>query len=601
MSHFSSFKKLSTNVLQTLKEAAKDRNISIKDVDFDLLKVETLVKTPKYKEWTIIEEPVEKLFEEKLLRSILLEIRQEYTLKIKPTETNSLFQNVHIDIQTNKSKSKAIVIFRKGSLFPDISELAKQIRNEIYKKKLRAGFILQHYETGLNTNVIKFSKMLKPNVALSKDIKFPISISTSPILQIDDSVVLHYKNKPQTDSSLITGVDVDDLVFEYVKPQKGRDGRGCNGKYIAVLDPKVTNTHYAPDPDTIKIVEDDKSVKYYAKRDGYFKNDHGIIKISQEISLKSASFKNTGSINADKTQDISLNITKTHHSKDAVGSGVNISLKEVNIDGTVGSSTSIKAVDLSVAEQTHRNSKLEAIEHAKVKLHRGKLKAKTAQIEILENGTVEAEEVNVVKMLGGEIIAKKVFIEELTSNTTVIASESIEILSISGEHNHLIIDPNKIESFKEAIEELKDEIEAKKLLIKELQKEYTKKASEHQELLPRIKTFQKRILAATKAGKTPTKQDTIRIRQYKLDAVKIQNRLQEIEEKEHELLDAKERLQKYDEPEMYAKIIHRNVYDGHTSVEFINSKTSEKYSMIPIGTYETLFLKELDGEKKITW
>ncbi|MEA1982809.1 MAG: flagellar assembly protein A, partial [Campylobacterota bacterium] len=431
MTHFSSFKKLSTDVKQTLSEAAKDRKISLKEVDFDLLKVETLVKTPKHKEWTIVEEPLEKLFEEKLLRSTLLEVRQEYTIRIKPTEISPLFKDVMMEIQVNKIKSKAIVLFKKGSVFPDTPQLAKKIRNEIYKRKLLLGFVVQHYENSLNSNILKFSKLIKPQVPLAKEIKFSICTSTLPLAAVDDDVVLHYKNKTQEDSSLITGVDVDDLVFEYIKPQKGRNGRGCHANQITIPEPKVTHIHHAPDPETIRIEEDERSIKYYAKRDGYFKNENGIIKISQEISLSSASFKDTGSINANNNQEISLNIAKTHHSKDAVGSGVNINLKEVNVEGTVGSNASVKAVDLSVGEQTHRNSQLEAVEHAKVKLHRGKLKAKTAQIEILENGTVEAEEVNVEKMLGGEIIAKRVFIKELTSNTTIIASESIEILHIS--------------------------------------------------------------------------------------------------------------------------------------------------------------------------
>ena len=81
MAHFTPFKKTAIYAMQTLKEVAADRKISIKEIDFDLLQVETLVKSPNHKEWTTIEEPLEKVFSEKLLRSLLLEVRQEYTLK----------------------------------------------------------------------------------------------------------------------------------------------------------------------------------------------------------------------------------------------------------------------------------------------------------------------------------------------------------------------------------------------------------------------------------------------------------------------------------------------------------------------------------------
>ena len=86
---------------------------------------------------------------------------------------------------------------------------------------------------------------------------------------------------------------------------------------------------------------------------------------------------------------------------------------------------------------------------ANIKLHRGRLKAKTARIEILETGSVIAEEVHVNKMLGGEIIAHRVSVDELISNATITALESIKILNIFGTNNHLIIDAKKIEGYQQ--------------------------------------------------------------------------------------------------------------------------------------------------------
>lgn len=599
MSSFTPFKKTATNVAALLKDVAKDRSLTPQEVDFEILKVETLIKSPKHKEWSSTKLPLEKEFEQKLLRSQLVEVRQEYELYIKPYQERPILAKVTMDILSNKTKSKAIVVFKKGSIFPKTKELAKEIRNAIYRQKLRLGYILQHFEPNLNANILKFAKMIVADQALQKDIKFPISVAVEPLLQIDDNIIFHYKNKPKKDKSLITGVDCDDLVFEYIKPKRGRDGRGCSGNHIVIAEPQLRYRGYVPDPKTIKIIEDDASIKYYAKIDGYFKEEQGVIKISQEMALQSASFKRTGSINADNNQDISINIAKGHHSNDAVGSGVHIDVKEVNIEGTVGASSSVKAVELSVGEQTHRNSKLEAVENAKVKLHRGNLKAKTAQIDILENGTVQADEIHVNKMLGGEIIGKNIFVNELTSNTVVIASESIEIEAISGEHNRLIIDPNKIDSYHQEILTLKEDIKKKEQEYKRSQEELQSQTLVHQELLPRIKTFQKRVLTATKAQRAPNKSDLIRVKQYKRDALKLQEQSRELQHEEQRLQESQERLEKFDAAELHAQIIYHGEYNGHTKVIFVDTKTDEEYFMVPQGKHEIISLTKVDDEKKI--
>ena len=78
---------------------------------------------------------------------------------------------------------------------------------------------------------------------------------------------------------------------------------------------------------------------------------------------------------------------------------------------------------------------------ANSELQGGDLRAKEANIDVLEGGTIEGDIVRIKKMLGGEIIARKVYIETLFAHGKIIAFESIEVDNIEGEGNTLSIDP----------------------------------------------------------------------------------------------------------------------------------------------------------------
>ncbi|WP_455757687.1 flagellar assembly protein A [Sulfurimonas sp.] len=601
MANFTPFTKTSINIINTIKEAAKDRNIKKEDVDFELIGVTTLIQSDKHKDWTIIDEPVEKLFDKKTLKSKSFQIRQEYEINIKPYKKNTMFENMQMSIASNKTKSKVVATFEKGTLFPCSKNLAALLKREINHKKLRLGILIEHFEVNLNSTLIKLAQVIECKTPLSKDIKIVIAQSPGAILPIDDSIVVHHEKNQEEKKSFIAGVDANELVFEYMKPKKGSNGRSTTGEYIVAPEPKTTYASYAPDLETIKIEEDENSIKYYSLVDGYVKDSGRVISISKEVAIKSAKFSNTGSINTGEDKDISVSINQSDSSDDAVGSGVSIDVKKLDVKGTVGSSTKIKANNLSVEEQTHRNSQIEAIEDAKIHLHRGKLKAKTADINILENGTVEADDIKVEKMLGGEVIGHRVIIEEITSNTVVIASESIEVHKISGEHNKLIIDPNKIETHHEEIEKIKEEISTAKTVLSEMKEENEKKVSEHAKRAERIKVFKKRILAATKASKAPNKADVLRIKQYKIDAETLKEKLETIKAQEDKIESKNIELNKLYELELHAVIINKDKYDGHTKVIFVDTKTSQEYTMTPDGVYEKLFLKKDGNEKVVTW
>ena len=101
MTQFSPIIKLSNNVPSTLSEVAKDRDLNISEIDFDLIGMQTLIQSPEYKEFTIIEEPIERIFDEEMLRSDKLIIKQDYKLNIRPYHQDDEYKNIKMEISDN--------------------------------------------------------------------------------------------------------------------------------------------------------------------------------------------------------------------------------------------------------------------------------------------------------------------------------------------------------------------------------------------------------------------------------------------------------------------------------------------------------------------
>ena len=582
----------SNSIPKTLMEFAKDRDIDIKYLDFELLSFETLIKRGDAPEYEVVQDisalTQKELFDENN------HIHQEYSIRIF-ARTKKKPLSYTVAFGTNKLKTKAIVTIAKGSVFNKHKDLFRELKDLIYAKKLRAGLFIGLFEPKLNEQLKKLVKVVPDAKAIPKELKFTVALGIEPIAPVDAKLEELFKK--EGNSSIIDGVSVGELIARYVKEKNGRDGRACNGHYIKVRPPKVHNLRPIPD-DTVKMKDTKEFVEYYAKESGYvvLKGEH--ISISKKLELEGASFKTSANIDAgDGDKDVSVHIKhKKSHSEDAVGSGVNIDVKELNVDGSVGANVNIVTQELSVDAQTHRDAKMEVQNSANVKLHRGDLKANDAEIDMLETGKISAQRsIHIKKMLGGEAIAPIVKVDELLSNSTIIASELIEIGSINGEHNTLKIDPDSIESYHKDIEDIKARIKTLTKEIYDKEKDFKERYEKHIAQMDRIKTFQARIRKATKEGKTPMKQDMIRIKAFKADSQKLELEKVEVDSVHNEIAELEAKLNHMYEKDLHAKIVSHGRFDGHTKVVFVNLKTKEEITYLPDGNYESISLR-LDNE-----
>lgn len=589
---------VSENVTKDLKRAAIAQRVPVENLDFDLLSYDTYFKETTDEEW-------QQLREENLLlqtteievRSPHFELRQEYQIHIR-LEKPHPYLDLHFSIATDKTKSKVIAIIDPSSKIPLKKGVQEWVKEAIIRKMLRHGLMIGLYDQDLEKEITRLIIKIQKEGPLKFLYRLPIGEFFLPIPPINDKVILHYKEANKT-NSLIEGVHPGDLILEYVLPKFGRDGRACSGEHIAVPDPSTKYANFIViDPETVRSEQDEESIRFFATVSGFVERKNGIIYISQELQIESASLKKTGSIETGLDKDVSLKINKKVDSEDAVGMGVNIDVLKLDVSGTVGGNSKIQACEVNIGAQTHKKSQIQVTENANIHLHRGNLKAKEANINILEAGKVEADVIRIQKMVGGEIIAREVHIDTLYSNARVTALESITIQNIEGDGNDLIIDPHAIESYHDMITELEIGIRDKNSRIQTESKDFLSRKLALKEKNSRIKEIQERVLIKQKRGELPLKADLVRLQQYKSEAESLQEFSEKLKELETEIHTMQEKLESLYEADLHALITHFGVYNGHTRILFIDPKTRKEYTFSPDRQIIKIRLKKEDDEKK---
>jgi hypothetical protein len=598
MSAFVPITLISSNVTQDLKKIALEKRIAVEKLDFDLLSYETYFKESMDEEWQLLRESnLLSQTTEVELRSPHFQIRQEYQIHIRLLKPHP-YLDLNFSIATDKTKSKAIAIINPASKIPLKKGVQEWLKEAIVRKQLRHGLLIGLYDLDLDREINRLIIKIQKEGPLAFLYRLPIGEFFLPIAPINDKVILHYKELNKT-KSLIEGVNPGDLILEYLLPKYGRDGRACTGEHIAVPDPIVKYaTYILIDPETIRAEEDEESIRFYTTVSGFVERKQGIFSISQELQIENASLKKTGSIETGWDKDVSLRINKKVDSEDAVGMGVNIDVQKLDMSGTVGSNAKIQACEVNIGAQTHKKSHINVSEIANIHLHRGNLKAKEANITILEAGKVEADIIRIKKMMGGEIIAREIHIETLYSNARVIALESITIQNIEGEGNNLIIDPLAIENYNYQISELEMNIRDKNSKIQVESKEFIARKLKLKEQNERIQQIQERVLAKQKKGEIPLRADLVRLQQYKTEAEQLKEFADIIKEHEASLQQLEEKLEKLYEADLHAVVTHYGVYNGHNRILFIDPKTHKEYGITPEGKATHVRLQKEDDEKR---
>lgn len=396
-----------------------------------------------------------------------IKIKQVFKIKIKKN-TDEL-KNFRIVADETNCKVKAV--FKKDFFQNFKQDNTEKLYEEINKKLAISKFIVYHFEGNLRNTLDEVVESQAYTLG-DDDIEVTVSELTTFYESIDDKIDFIYQKKLKDEkddlyeSDSVKEVDVGKLLIEYTKPKNGRNGRDCQGKFLEARKPGRANAPLFKYDDTISLVDDDDTIKYYANKYGYVEFTNNYLRISDSLSVNSINAKDTGSIKNQKDGEVKINVVNENPEMDAIGPSMTVKVTQLSVTGNVAENAKIQATDVDIQGMTHATSHIEASMNAKIKNHRGDLKTQFAEIENLEGGRVRCEIANIKHAKSGTIIAKKVFVEHMDSNCKISASELIQVDGINGENNDIYITPLANTTSKEQIDLLQNKISDIQAMLK---------------------------------------------------------------------------------------------------------------------------------------
>ncbi len=571
------------DVAKEIASIAKKYDVKPEALDFNLLDVRTytrFVQSGVETEWKEVKNETLRDIDRSTLLNPDFQIKQVYEVEVFSRLRNKeSLEEFKIAIGANATKCKVYMQIQPGSILKYFSALKEELRIYINKHKIRAGIYIYIFDEMLEGVISKLSAKAQVEEIIIYETSETILIAESiePTQTNNGTLVMHYENRKQKEDEntrvdhsnreFIQSIHKDELLIEYIKPRSSQPGRDCRGRYI---EPKKSEENIAfdfkIDEETIFLVEDDQSIKYYAKENGYIAFENNTYIIKSEADVNQVSFKTTGSITVGTDSDVNLIVTENDAIKDAVGTGMEIEVTEIDIEGNVGDEAKIKAIKATVEGLTHKTSLIEADE-IDINVHKGTAKGKNIKITRLEHGIVQGENVYIAQAIGGKIYAENVVIDICASYVRVKASHKIEIKKMRGSENTFTIDPLQRRKTKENYENNKGKVEELTAEMKKLKKtieSYTHVVKKNLLLFNDIK---KRLMQYKKNG---IKLPEAYVKQYKIyqaqmDKLKsLKEELKRVEEKLHLLTSQTDSLQYsiFD-----ARVINRDKWIGYNEIK----------------------------------
>ncbi|EAC1839996.1 DUF342 domain-containing protein [Campylobacter lari] len=302
---------------------------------------------------------------------------------------------------------------------------------------------------------------------------FDIGRGVEPLDIIEEKYICHIevsdKSKFFSDSFNLSQnanfvIKKGELLFEYIKPIEAKFGKDLKGRVITPKNIKINSTNNIYIDNTIKKEDQIDCIKYFAAKNGFLRKKDGKYFIDDNIYLET--------LDAKKVQDVSLGnddeklsifIQNSDYLQDSIQSGVDVDVVNAYIKGNIDRAN-IKAEKIYIQGKTHSKSTISA-EIAYINTHKGKLQAKIAFVDNLENGEINAEIVFVKYALGGTIKANFIYIENCVNYCCVYPKSYLVIEKITGHTNTFEVNSQRFiddeESIVEYYENLSKDIKKK--------------------------------------------------------------------------------------------------------------------------------------------
>ncbi|MFK5937483.1 MAG: FapA family protein [Sulfurimonas sp.] len=573
------------NVAKELQAMAKSYKIKVDTLDFNVFEIQTYTRMSEGEkgtsgEWEeISHDDLYELDEELALLNPNFQIKQMYEVEIfLKSDAQNRYKDFKLAVGANATKCKVYLSILAGSKIKYTNGLEEQLQDMIKKRKIRAGILVNIFDEMLENVISKVTSHIRveEKAEYNKNETLLIAQGYEPTITINDALILHYDKKEEADEKtkidyasrgFIQSVQEGELLIEYIKAKEGKPGRNCRGEYMSPAQAVIANEPTFNINDTIKIVETDDSTQYIANENGYIALEENTYLIKTDVDVGEISFKTTGSISTGLDSDVTISVRETDAVKDAIGTGMNVEVTEIDIDGNVGSNATVKALKATIGGQTHKTASITA-DKLDINVHKGIAHGKNVHITRLEHGEVNGDTVDIVQALGGVINAKEIDIDICASYVKATASRRIEIHKMQGSENIFTIDPLVRKDLESGLNDNKHEIKELTSDIKTIDKDVKKYKRLVKEGTASFLDIKKRLLHYKKNG---VKMPASFVQKYKQFG-QMQVHLKELEtslsikQEKLELLSSK--TVSFQDDILDARIINRDRWSGFNEIKF---------------------------------
>jgi Flagellar Assembly Protein A N-terminal region len=570
------------NVAKELFSIAKSYDVKPEMLDFNILDVQTYTREEeKDTEWELVSnEELYELDDQKQLLNPSFQIKQTYEIEIfsKTKEQNFLCRDMKMAVGANASKCKVYLSISAGSSIAYSPGLENTLLLEINKRKIRAGILINIFDEMVASVASKLSARVQvaQKLEFEKNETILIAEAYEPTPTTNDSLIFHYEQSDSVDENekidyssrdFIQSVKKDELLIEYVKPQNGKPGRNCRGEYMQPEEPTISNEVTFSVDDTIRVEESEISVQYIAVANGYIKLEDNAYTIKKEVDVGEISFKTTGSISSGVDSDVNISVSESDAIKDAVGTGMEVEVTEIEIDGNVGSNAKVVAKKASVGGQTHKTASIKA-DNLDINVHKGRAYGNNIHVTRLEHGEIDGDIVDVTQALGGTIKAKEIDLELCASHVKATATRRIEIQKLQGSENSFTIDPLLSKGAQSGLMENKEEIGSLEREIAELKKETNKYSTLVKEGTPAFLDIKKRLVNYKKKGVKMPESFVKKYKQFQSMQLKLKGLQESLEIKADKLALQTTRTSSFQDSIFDARIINKDRWIGYNEIKF---------------------------------
>ena len=557
---------------------AKHFGVDSKFIDFDIMEIKTECKVVGESQPRQV--PAEKLNifdDDKFFVEKVESIKQNYLVKFYDTRQVKPTPLPNVAINANKNLTKILATVSQNADTVYFKEFDKKLINFIYKKLIKVGILVGIRNKTMLEEVAKIYSVLRVKEFIDKDYSFVVTAGVNVNPSADDALVFHYKNKNKsTDENdkidysnrgYLLGVTENELIFEYVKLREGANGRDVRGKLLPTQKAKATIAKMPEHTENIYSKEDEEGIKFFSKKSGYIQEEKGVFDIKDELDVNEISFKTTGSVDTGLDTNVTLNVKEKDLTKDAIGTGMTVEANEINIEGNVAANAVVKANKVVIGGQTHAKALIEA-KDAKIAVHIGSFDGEYVEIDRLEGGKVKAKKVVIKSAIGGEIIAESVIIDTLVSNSNIIIADTLEIKKLKGVNNKILVDFSMIKNTGEQINERMAKIKTIREQIVKMPRTLESKRCVIEENKGPINVIKAKIEELKSTNNTPPVTFMKKLKEYQQLVHEYNALLKEFREKKAAIAELKSEIANIQDGIFSSKVINHSNWREFNEIKF---------------------------------